>query len=440
MRALALSAALMAAAGSAQWSAASAYTMKTLFTFCDQFHNCNGNSPAGGLVMDGAGNLYGTTFFGSGGSGQGTIFELIPNAKKTSWRYKLLFACKNENCTALNDPVGSLIIDTAGNLYGVTIHGGTKGSGNAFELSPNADRTRWTIKNIYNFCAGDGCTGSIGLAYGLTYVGAPTGALYDGVSPLYGSTTIGGAYNGGTVFQLTSVSGAKTWHQKILYSFQPGGLAGDGGANPVTSLLVDAQENIYGTNNTSSTAGTVFELTPNSKKTKWTQVLLYPFGCDLHGSCPDGGFPQAGVIMDASGNLFGTTSVGYAGANCNPGASTCGTVFKLVPGVSPQYSVLHSFCTEVDCADGDVPSQDLIMDGSGNLFGVTHSGGANDGGAIFEISGATEQVIYSFCAQTSCADGQHPNNVIRDSSGNLYGMTTDGGSPFGGGVVFELVP
>ena len=162
------------------------------------------------------------------------------------------------------------------------------------------------------------------------------------------------------------------------------------------------------------------------------EALLYSF---KGGS--DGSFPEAGVIRDASGNLYGTT---YYGGGTGCGGKGCGIVFKLAPDGTE--TVLHVF---QGGTDGAGPEARLVADASGNLYGTTGAGGAANAGTVFEITtDRTETILYSFCSEKNCADGNFPYaSLLRDGQGNLYGITGGGGDTscgFGCGVVFELAP
>lgn len=423
---------------------ASAYTFKTLYSFCAQANCTDGEDPEAGVIMDGSGNLFGTTAYGGLGDDNGTVYELVANGHG-NWTYKLLYSfCPKTGCAEGIFPEAGLIRDTAGNLYGMLEFNGRKGSGSIYELSPNASQKKWKLKILYSFCSQTGCKSSDlsqGAAYRLTYAGAATGAFYDGVSPLYGTTQSGGSNVSGTAFQLTPNGGTGKWKFKVIHVFD----LGVDGSIP-SSLSVDATGNLYGTalNGGANGSGMAFELSPNAHKTQWNETILYSF-CAVE-NCADGGYPAAGLLRDATGNLFGTGGFKGAGQHCQADLG-CGVAFKLVPnGAAAQQTLLYTFCAAKDCTDGRYPGgDDMIMDASGNLFGSTYRGGGNDidhydqgGGTVFELNGSLN-VLYRFCSMSNCADGEYPNGVIMDGSGNLFGTTLLGGAN-GGGTVFELTP
>ena len=172
--------------------------------------------------------------------------------------------------------------------------------------------------------------------------------------------------------------------------------------------------------------------------------VLYSF-CPQSG-CADGSQPVASLIMDAAGNLYGTTVIGGAGVDC--AGPSCGVVFKLAPDGTQ--TVLYSFCPQSGCADGAGPRAGLLMDAAGNLYGTTKvggtggTGGAFGQGVVFKLApDGTETVLYSFCSQLpNCTDGATPGaGLIMDAAGNLYGTTALGGiAPGNSGVVFALTP
>src|SRR5208283_2961212 len=188
----------------------------------------------------------------------------------------------------------------------------------------------------------------------------------------------------------------------------------------------------------------VLALIPLSIQSAWaqTETVLYNF-CSQGVNCLDGGGPAAGLIMDKEGDLYGTTAFGGAyGIDCDPFPQGCGTVFQLNP--SGTETVLHSFAN--NGTDGFYPFAGLIMDANGNLYGTTNEGGAHGYGTAFELSpptrkggGWTETILHSFASNG--ADGLHPRaGLIMDAKGNLYGTTPGGGSYGSGGTVFEISP
>jgi uncharacterized repeat protein (TIGR03803 family) len=407
--------ALLAVSGPSQ-----AYTEKTLYTFCSANRCADGSNP-GGVVIDPSGNLFGVTYR-YGQYGAGTVFEFLP---ATSQYIVLHNFCENFGCPDGSGPgLVNLVIDVNGNLYGTTTkggHGKHAGNGEVFELVKSD--SGWHEQTLFSFC-GEGKCGSIGAVpqAGLTYAGQASGQLYDGTSPLFGTTQYGGTYTAGTVFSLTPVVGSKRWSEQVLYSFCAQTNCVDG-AQPESPLYVDSQGNIYGTTQFygQDARGTVFELSPSGSG--YTQSVLYSFCQQVN--CPDGEEPYGGVIMDLSGNLEGTTGAG--------GSNADGVLFRLSPNSGTwQYSVLDNF----DGSNGRGPTG-LTIDGAGNVFGTTASGGTNDKGTVFEYNGSI-QTLYSFCPESGCADGKEPlTGVVEDKAGNLYGVT---GERNRGGTLYELSP
>jgi uncharacterized repeat protein (TIGR03803 family) len=278
-------------------------------------------------------------------------------------------------------------MDSSGDLYGTALFGGSNRDGTVFELGPANTETV-----LLNFRKTYGIFPSAGL-------------IRDSQGNLYGTTSSAGANGDGTVFKIDS-SGAAT----VFHNF-----TGTDGASPLAGLIMDSTGNLYGTTANGGTynAGTVFKLDPSGNATV------------LHGFNPstDGGYPEAGLIMDSSGSLYGTTA--YRGSSANGG-----TVFKVDP--SGNLTVLHIFGGN----DGLNPVAGLIMDSSGNLYGTTAYGGANGAGTVFKIDpSGTETVLHSF---NSSVDGGYPyGGLVMDSSGNLYGTAAYGGSN-GDGTVFKI--
>jgi uncharacterized repeat protein (TIGR03803 family) len=399
-----------------------ASTEKVLYGFCTLSNCADGQTPEANLIFDAAGNLYGTTFDG-GAYSLGSIFQLAPGSGGT-WTEKVLYSfCSTTNCADGTNPEG-LIFGKDGKLYGITLTGGGYGFGDVFQLAPGKAGT-WTEKVLYNFNA----SGADGY---YPYTGLIVGATGN----LYGVTEWGGAYGDGTVFQLTEGAKGK-WTEKTLHSFNNNGR--DGYA-PFSGLMFDAAGNLYGTTSVGGASGTgcgghgcgiVFQLTPGAKG-EWTEKVLRSF----NDNGKDGYDPWAGVVRDAAGNLYGTTTAG--------GGSGCGTVFKLAPGVSGKWTekVLHSF--EKDTQDGCVPLAGLIVDKAGNLYGTAYYGGAYNDGAVFELiprtNGWTEKVVHSFDWSLYVKDGTFPGaGLTFDAKGNLYGTTENGGD-LNSGTVFKITP
>ncbi len=290
-------------------------------------------------------------------------------------------------------PFTGVILDSEGNLYGTTAEGGATNTGTVYKLSATGQ-----ITLLYSFTGGaDG--------------GAPHAVLVrDSEGNLYGTTVLGGAANYGVVFKLSS-TGAET----VLHGFTGGA---DGGYPPA-GVVADREGNLYGTARVggASGEGAVFKVDGGC-----TETVLYSFTGGA-----DGGSPEAGLIRDSEGNLYGTTAEG--------GASGCGVVFKLSP--SGAETVLYAF---LGTPDGQGPWAGLARDSQGDLYGTTVYGGTFNFGTVFKLDTAgTETVLYSFTGGT---DGALPEAApILDSAGNLYGTTYEGGVVAARqrpGVVYEL--
>ena len=397
---------------------AQAQTLTTLYSFTGM---PDGAAPYAGVIMDAQGNLYGTTQYGGAGictagymPGCGTVFKLTPGGTET-----IIF---NKFSRHSGSPSSGLIWDASGNLYGTTgeycwyprNRRFCTTSGTVFELRKLKKRIE--VKWLYRFSYDDG-TDPMG------------GLVMDGQRNLYGTTSSGGAYSAGTVFELTP-AGTET----VLHSFA----GGSDGENPEAGLTRDAQGNLYGTTVggrfpcAGSGCGAVFMVTPGGSET-----VLYSFTGGT-----DGSYPLAGLVLDPQGNLYGTTWAG-GGSTCNSGEG-CGVVFELTAGGTE--TVLYSFCPQYpNCTDGAGPTGNLLLDAQGNLYGATIKGGAYGQGAVFELTPAgQETVLYSFTGGT---DGADPGgNLILNAQGNLYGTTVRGGivggncGSSGCGTVFKLTP
>jgi uncharacterized repeat protein (TIGR03803 family) len=414
----------LAAIGLELSSSAAAYTLKTLYSFCKETDCTDGMTPAG-LYQDPNGRLVGVTFE-QGTNNGGTVFELIPNADKSKWSFKTLHSfCVVATCPDGSQPYDAVVEDVNGNVYGTTTNNGPAGYGTVYRLS-----RKGKFSVLYAFCIDIDCLGYA--PFGLTYQGAASGTLYDGVSPLYGAAGGGGAHGSGTVFELDPVPGKTKFKSKVLYSFCPQSGCADG-SSPAGSLLVDGGGNLFGVTGSGGTgSGVAFELTPNSRKTKWTETALYSF-CQQP-SCADGQLPVGALTIDTENNLFGMTMSGGGG-------SSVGTIYKLVPnGANSTETVLYSFC-QSSCSDGYGPQAGLTLDTDGSLYGTTLFGGQFSHGTVFKLNGTSLQSLYSFCAVAGCKDGQLPATAVSvDGQGNVFGTTSAGGAHKNAGSVFELVP
>jgi len=291
------------------------------------------------------------------------------------------------------NPTAGVVLDAKGNLYSTTLYDGAFAAGTVFKMSAAG-----TEKVLYSFTGigGDGALPEYGtLARDLSgnlYGTTAGGGIYDQFCP----------YSCGTVFKVDT-SGKET----VLYRFT--GTGGDG-AIPWGGVVRDPAGNLYGTTINGGTygLGIVFKVDPAGKET-----LLYTFT-----GSSDGGYPYAGLIRDAKGNLYGTTLLD--------------TVFRIDP--AGKFTVVYAFTGP---PDGAIPEAGLIRDSAGSLYGTTWAGGSADYGTVFKISAqGQETVLYSF---TGGADGGKPrhSSLVRDSGGNLYGTTWIGGSS-DFGVVFKL--
>ena len=317
-------------------------------------------------------------------------------------------------------PIAGLIFDNAGNLYGTAAQGGS-GFGTVFELSP---ATGGSFKEtlLYKF----GTNGSADGVY-------PSGGLvFDANGNLYGTTEHGGAFNAGTVFELSP--GLRGWTETVLHSF-----GGSDGAYPTSGLAIDAAGNLYGTtiqgglysNCTYSggifLCGTAFELSPGAGGS-WSFQVIHNFG---HNN--DAYFPSSGLTLDSAGNLYGECALG--------GQYGKGLLYELSPGQGGTWTeqILHQWGNGTD---GIYPYGGLILDSAGNLYGTTSQSGVKGKmGTVFELtptnSGWVEKNQYYFGINT---DGQFPfSGLLMDSAGNLYGTTHNGGG-HGYGIVYELTP
>jgi uncharacterized repeat protein (TIGR03803 family) len=388
-------------------SPAAAQTETLLHSFSFNENGKDGSTPYSTLAIDASGNLYGTTFVG-GAYNYGTVFEVSPKAGG-GWTEKVLHSFINNGKDG-DGPFAGVVLDAAGNLYGTTVGGGADGNGTVFELSPKAGGG-WTESILHNFDAKDG-DGD----------GPYAGVVMDAAGNLYG-TTVGGGNGFGMLFELSPKEGGG-WAETTQYYFPP--------VNPSYSgLVLDDAGNLYCTLQFGGRlgAGAVFELSPEDE---WRETFLHNFNDTGKG----GSEPIASMIFDQAGNLYGTTFSG--------GAENRGVVFELAPaGDGGKIGrVLHSFSK--DGPGGRFPFAGLILDAAGNLYGTTEAGGPLDAGTVFELTPTgggiwTETTLYAF-QHKGGKDGHFPyGGLVFDSAGNLYGTTLSGGTD-GLGTVFEITP
>lgn len=386
-----------------------------------------GKDPAGGLVANAAGNLYGTTQYG-GAYNYGTVFELTPNSQG-GWTQTVIYSFKGTTGGAQDgsNPIGTLTLDSAGNLYGATTWGGNGGLGVGTVFKLSKSNGNWVESIIWSF-----------QQYSSTDGFNPQGGLvFDKAGNLYGTTRFGGGYsqNGcsfdggcGTVFRLSPKANGK-WQETKLYVFQ--GMAD--GSLPMDALAIDAAGNLYGTTYAIETNGTVFKLAP-AATLPWTETTIYTFT-----SVPDGYAPGGGLIFDAAGNLYGTTAGGGTGTGCYDG-EPCGTVFELEAGSNGQWT--HNILYNFNGSDGWEPQGKLLFDPAGNLYGTTTVGGTSGFGTVFKLTpgsgGAwSDSVLWNF---TDGSDGLDPAFGVIAHAGKLFGATSAIYSNSQNGTVFELTP
>jgi uncharacterized repeat protein (TIGR03803 family) len=402
----------------------------------------DGGVPFAGLARDTAGNLYGTTFQ-NGAHGRGTVFRLAPAG--SGWIFTALYEFAGGGGGGW--PVAKPTVASDGTLYGTTLAGGLNdeecpgngysGCGVVFHLRPQptickAATCPWVETVVHSFTGG---------FYQGTDGWNPRGeVVFDQAGALYGTTYYGGTETGncsggcGTVFQLTNSGGQ--WSENQLYSFA----AGVAGAYPAAGVIFDSSGRLYSTTShggggavCQGGCGTVFALIPSGGS--WTEKILHAF----QGGA-DGAGAWGGLVMDASGNLYGATVGGPPG--------TCGVAYELTPSNGPwTFSTIADF-PPGNCGLGVFAS--LVMDPAGNLYGTTNNGGKYGSGTVFKltpsVNGWTYTSLHDF---TLGDDGGFPTSgLVLDEAGNIYGTTSSGGSAgeencypnAGCGVVFEITP
>ncbi|MFZ0312829.1 MAG: choice-of-anchor tandem repeat GloVer-containing protein [Candidatus Korobacteraceae bacterium] len=405
---------LLVAAATAQGQ-----TYQVLHTFTG---GADGGSPFAGLTQDSAGNFYGTTTYGGQVTstcpdGCGVVFKLAHSGE--GWVLTPIYTFQGGEDGA--NPLAAVVIASDGTLYGTTGAGGGSGCpsyfyggngcGTVFRLQPQpracaSFHCPWTETVLYRFTGGsDGATPGYG------------NLLFDQAGNLYDAATYGGldgrycSTGCGVVYELTHSS--QGWTENVLYSFT----SGDDGATPFSGLIFDSAGNLYGTNY----FGTVYELTPS--QSGWSEQTLYNLGFSE---------PYGGVVFDSAGNLFGGDQFG--------GENGGGSVYELTPGNSGwTYNLLFS------CNYGQGPEDSLVLDSSGNIYGTSYSNDPPSFyGEVFELSPANGGWNINYLHAFDYDDGAIPvGAVVRDSTGTLFGTTAGGGNngcDFGCGVIWEITP
>jgi len=377
-----------------------------------QFNQNQGYNPTTGLISDSAGNLYGTTIWGGSG-GWGTVFELSPGSNG-KWTETVLYSFLN-NKTG-ETPYGTLTMDKAGNLYGTVQNGDFNDTGFVYELLKGTNGT-WTEKIVHNFGLNEG---------------GPLGDLtWDSAGNLYGATYAPDTTFSGEVFKLTPQPNG-SWKETVLFTFP----AANGVGAPQGGPVFDGKGNLYGGTFygiggfDSNSTGAVYELSPQASG-PWTLTVLYNFTTTSKSQ-----FPDSRLTFDSKGNLFGKAQ----------GQGFYGTLFEVSPGFGGTWTAttLHTFNAGSDAGHSLGP---LIFDAGGNLYGTSYDGGTGCSqslcGTVYKLIPQTggawkESVIYPF---ESASDGSQANSgLFLDSSGNLYGTTYHGGSRYGYGTVYKITP
>ena len=398
---------------------AQAQTFNVIYNFSG---GLDGATPYAGLTIDHAGNFYGTTFSG-GSKNLGTVYRLKHSG--SGWLADGLHSFTGGASDGA-EPLARAIFGPDGSLYGTTSIGGrgqscALGCGVVFQLRPPV-----------TFCRSASCPWTETLLYqfgGIPDGGFPSGEMvFDESRNLYGTANIGGRCCG-VIYELTG--SGNDWTESIVHSF-----SNSEGALPFGGVIIDNTGNLYGTTQEGGpyARGTVFEFAHSGSG--WQGNLLYIFQ-----GMTDGGLPNAGLIFDNSGNIFGAASAEGSGGG--------GTVFELSPsGGGWTYSVLYSFtgsrnylCPNPGNLDtGAGPWATLAMDPAGNLYGTTLCDGTNRLGNIFRLTPSGGSWTYTSLHDfTGSDDGAYPLSSVIVESGNLYGTASAGGSK-GHGVVWEITP
>ena len=388
--------------------AAQAQTYTVLHNFTN---GSDGGFPQAGLVMDRAGNLYGTAVTG-GTTGNGTVFKLEPFG--SSWIFSPLYEFYGTSDGAA--PTGPLTIGPDGALYGTTLAGGyfqgeycnDGGCGVVFQLRPRptipaSSLTPWNETVLLAFNAADG--------------NEPVypQLLFDRAGNIYGTTQFGGGHVAGNVFELSPSAGG--WTETVLYD----GFDGPNGSQPYSGVVMDSAGNLYGTTSVGGEDGVVYEISPTQYG--WAETVLHDFD-----NGADGGLSYGGLVMDQAGNLYGGTVSG--------GTGHCGVIYELSPSAGGwTFNMIYTFTS---CPEG--PYENLVLDAAGNLYGTTFGDGAYEAGMVFKLSKSNGVWSLTDLHDFSFGTEYFPYGAVTiGPNGNLYG-TASGGGTYGHGAVWEITP
>ncbi len=392
-----------------------ASTLTTLHVF----NNAQGGAPAGELISDGQGNLYGTTT-GGGEFSRGTIFKIPGGTTATPGALIVLGSFNGAGNGEV--PEGAMIADAFGNLYGVTKSGGTStvgsayGDGTIFKLPGGTTANPGTITTFATFNHVNGERPTRGLAA-------------DAAGNFYGATTFGGEIGWGTVFKVSNSAGNTPGTITTLASF-----GFNSGRFPDGGVVINGAGDIYGTTPyggaNGSGSGSIYRISGGATPVAQPLETIATFA----GS--NGAEPHTSLTMDRLGNLYGVTNAGASNGNNGFG---WGTVFKIQGGAGPNPGAFTTLAV-FDGTNGGKPECQLIIDESGTIFGTTSEGGANGKGTIFKIANAISgspsplTTLFSFGGD----NGVRPvAGLLPDARGNLYGTTWQSGF-VGYGTVFKL--
>lgn len=414
-------------------SEAQAQTFQVLHTFTG---GDDGASPVVGLTMDRAGNLYGTAQYGGTGQciggastpGCGTVFKLT--RKGSGWTFATLYSFQGWNAVDGAYPFSRVTIASDGSLYGATEFGGHIDQCNGVL----GCGTVYRLQNPATFCKSVQCPWTETILHiftGSSDGNEPRGDLtFDDAGNLYGTTVKGGSgsYGSGIVYEISPAGSG--WDESIIYNFNPNF---DVGAAPYSGVIFDASGNLDGTSTDGGTYddGTIFQLTPSGSG--WTGNAIYTFTGNS-----DGYEPVAGLILDSSGNLYSASNNGRPAGEA--------VVYQLAQlNGRWNFTTVYDFEDEY----GGGPEGKLLMDAAGNLYGTTYGGyeSMSPHGSVFKLTPSDGGWIYTDLYDfTGGSDGAYPyDGLIMDAAGNLYGTTSGGGNPGcqygdGCGVVFEITP